>query len=286
MFEGSRLRCRSTGGYCLKSVTFVAVVYNNYGDTVAFVESINQLVCDRAAVSCVIVDNSDDQMVCQRVAALGDRFAFVQVLRPTVNLGYFGAFNFYFEKFPDIDRDAVVLCNNDLVIETDFLEVLTTRCYPDDVFVVCPDVVTFDGSHQNPHVAQRRKWWQRLKLDLYFSNYFVACVLRIVRDGLMGFRGRQTASQAVGPRYLHMGIGACYVLLPTFLTRFDRLQYPHFLYGEEAYLTRQVHEAGGKLYFDPGLVVQHKDSATLSTLPKRKTYQYARDGYWAYRKFY
>ena len=83
-----------------------------------------------------------------------------------------------------------------------------------------------------------------------------------------------------------MGIGACYVLLPSFLSRFRQLDFPHFLYGEEAYLTRQVHSAGGKLYYDPELKVQHKESATLSKLPKRTTYEFGRDGYWSYRTFY
>lgn len=83
-----------------------------------------------------------------------------------------------------------------------------------------------------------------------------------------------------------MGIGACYVLLPAFLKKYKSLVFPHFLYGEEAYLSRQVHERGGLLFYDPDLVVLHKESATLSKLPKRTTYEFGRDGYWHYRGFY
>ena len=58
------------------------------------------------------------------------------------------------------------------------------------------------------------------------------------------------------------------------------------LFGEEAFLTKQVHDAGGKLYYDPKLVVRHKESATVSRLPSRRTYEFARTAYPDYRKFW
>ena len=270
----------------MKLVTFVAVVYNNYDDTVEFLQSLGSLTSGRVTTRCVVVDNSDDQGVSAGLDALVERFGFVQVLRPPNNVGYFGGFNYYFGQVTQLTSDAVVLCNNDVVIASNFVENLSTGQYPEDVFVVCPDVVTLDGRHQNPHVVRPRSRLQRLKLDLYFSSYFMASLLSGVRGFCSFSLGRNARAGSLQPQYLHMGIGACYVLLPAFLSRYDRLEYPHFLYGEEAYLSRQVHAAGGRLYFDPRLVVQHKDSATLSTLPKQKTYKFARDGYWSYRKFY
>ena len=81
-----------------------------------------------------------------------------------------------------------------------------------------------------------------------------------------------------------MGIGACYILTRAFLERFKELHYPYFLYGEEAYFSNQIHTAGGILWFDPVLRVHHAESATLSKIPKRTAYEFARSGYPSYRK--
>lgn len=81
-----------------------------------------------------------------------------------------------------------------------------------------------------------------------------------------------------------MGIGACYILSPEFLKIFNQLDYPHFLYGEEAYFSNQIHSSGGILWFDPDLVVHHAESATLSKVPKRTAYEFSKSGYPSYRR--
>ncbi len=270
----------------MSKIVFVAVVYNNYPDTVEFISSLSRQVRQETAVRCVIVDNSDNCEVRDSLDRIATGHPFVSILRPPSNVGYFGAFNYYFSQNAIAPSDTVVLCNNDLIFSVDFVETIRSKQYAEDVFVVCPDVVTLDGVHQNPHVLKPRTRLQRLKLDLYFSNYYIACGLRIVQRLIQPLLKNKKRGKPSQPGYLHMGIGACYVLLPSFLSRFRQLDFPHFLYGEEAYLTRQVHSAGGKLYYDPELKVQHKESATLSKLPKRTTYEFGRDGYWSYRTFY
>lgn len=265
---------------------FVGVVYNNYQDTFDFCSSLTDIVSGGSRLVCVIVDNSDRLEAQEKIDSLVVDFPFVKILRPDRNLGYFGAFNYFFESEFFEREDIVVLCNNDLVLAREFCEKFLSARYPDDVFVVCPDVITVDGVHQNPHVLKPWGRIARLKLDLYFTHYYLACVLRLVQRCLHRLGGGKKRVEPSPPGYLHMGIGACYILLPAFLRRFSRLDFPHFLYGEEAYLTRQVHSADGKLYYDPNLKVLHKESATLSKLPSRVTYEFGREGYWHYRGFY
>ena len=268
------------------NIVFVAVVYNNVEDTLDFVRSIEGLIKSNVKISCVIVDNSDNLSLQESINNLPLRYHFVEVLRPAANLGYFGAFNHFFKNYPLLSIDAVILCNNDLIFYDNFAEVLKSARYSKDTYVVCPDVITVDGIHQNPHVLKPRTWLQRLKLDVYFSNYYIACTLRILQRCIKLLLTERKAIEPMAGCYLHMGIGACYVLLPEFLGRIKQLEFPHFLYGEEAYLTRQVHSAGGRLYFDPTMKVIHKESATLSKLPRRATYDFGREGYWDYRTFY
>lgn len=269
----------------IKLFDFVSVVYNNYEDTYDFCHSLSRMRVDSGALRCVIVDNSTELSVSARIDDLKVVFPFVEVLRPGGNLGYFGAFNYYFESNLFDKSRVVIICNNDLVFESDFCLRFLSAAYPDDVLVVCPDVLTRDGIHQNPHVLSYRSGWSRLRLDIYFLNYYLACGLRVIQRWMRFFASNKVCHEA-SPGYVHMGIGACYVLTDKFFSYFSHLDYPHFLYGEEAYLTRQVHSVGGKLFYDPSLKVLHKESATLSKLPSRVTYEFAREGYWDYRRFY
>ena len=264
--------------------TFVGVVYNNYHDTIDFCQSLSIIEKSGQFLTCVIVDNSDRDDIQKKIDSLSYQFEFVEVLRPPENLGYFGAFNYFFESEFYFSDNTIVLCNNDLIFEKTFCDRYLSSDYPDDVFVLCPDVVTVDGVHQNPHVRFPLAWYSKLKLDLYFSNYYIARFLRLFKACLpCYFRTKKNQASSAG--YLHMGIGACYILRQSFLQRFSSLEFPHFLYGEEAYLSKQVHDAAGKLFYDPELKVLHKESATLSTLPSRITYDFGRDGYWRYRSF-
>lgn len=265
---------------------FVGVVYNNYQDTFDFCQSLADMVSHGFGIVCILVDNSDQLEAQEKIESLLIDFPFIKILRPGLNLGYFGAFNYFFESELFNHQDIVLLCNNDLVFDRDFCQKFLCARYPEDVFVVCPDVITADGVHQNPHVLAPWGKIARLKLDLYFTHYYVACILRGIQRYLHRFGGGKKRVDASAAGYLHLGIGACYILLPKFLHGLSCLDFPHFLYGEEAYLTRQVHSAGGKLYYDPNLKVLHKESATLSKLPSRTTYEFGREGYWHYRDFY
>lgn len=82
-----------------------------------------------------------------------------------------------------------------------------------------------------------------------------------------------------------MGVGACYILTTEFFKKFKKLDYPHFLYAEEAYLTNQIHTAGGIHWFDPDLRVHHAESASLSKIPKRTAYEFGKSSYWGCRHF-
>lgn len=266
----------------MREIQVVAVSYNNYKDTLEFCQSVRTAKSSRFQVSCFIVDNSDDESIKSLIDSLENDFNFVNILRPAKNIGYFGGFNYFFESEFFESAAIVLICNNDLIFDANFFDILHKNKYSEDVFVVCPDIITVDGFHQNPHVLHPIGRVARLKLDLYFSGYFFAFLLKKIKNIL----NIERRNKIFPSGYLHMGIGACYVLLPGFFLRFKSLYYPHFLYGEEAYLSNQVHSASGRLFYDPALKITHKESATLSKLPSRKTYGYAREGYWKYRKFY
>lgn len=263
---------------------FICVNYNNSFYTEKFCNSLASQSGFQSEfeIDCVVVDNSTDVADSARVSEIAAKHPWVRYLHPGKNLGYFGGLNHGIRQSPVQEYDYVAICNNDLVFEPDFCAALRQGGYEPRVHAVCPDVITKDGLHQNPHVAERMGRWRRFQLDVYFCHYYFAWLLLLI---LRIFRPvKSSPPQPAARREIHMGIGACYILTRSFFAHFKDLSYPHFLYGEEAYFSDQIHSANGILLFDPALRVHHAESATLSKLPKRTTYEFARTGYSNYRK--
>lgn len=268
----------------MKVIRFICVNFNNWEYTKEFCES---LLCQHGLgvdfiIRCSIVDNSTDKQDSKNIHDFSNQYNWIDHIVAPRNLGYFGGLNYGLDRVENDEGDFLVICNNDLKVDSEFCFRLFDRKYAANIFAVCPDVITADGFRQNPHSLNKIDWIRRFQFDLYFSHYYVArlmsMILRVVRPV------KVSPPQPVVGCEIHMGIGAIYVLTSEFLKRFRRLNFPHFLYGEEAYFSDQIHAAGGILWFDPDLRVSHAESATLSKVPKRTAYEFARSGYPSYRK--
>ena len=268
----------------MKKIEFICVNFNNSDYTKSFCESLKLQIGLGLdfSIRCIVVDNSTDAGDAAVLMEYTKKHSWIVYERVSENLGYFGGLNHGLTLLDESGNDYVAICNNDLFFESEFCKKLASKRYSENVFSVCPDVITNDGIHQNPHILNRISWSRRLQFDLYFSHYYLARLmswaLRIVRPV------KSSPSQPPTGCVVHMGIGACYVLTVEFMKRFNKLNYPHFLYGEEAYFSDQIHSAGGILWFDPDLIVHHAESATLSKVPKRTAYEFSKSGYPSYRK--
>lgn len=265
-------------------IAFVCVNYRNSEFTLEFCRSLGRQSGwgEKFDMLCVIVDNSPDSLDSENLRQSVSESKWIKYLPSEENVGYFGGLNLGIEKLPVHDLDFLVLCNNDLNFDDSFCQTVVSKQYGDNVYGVCPDLVTPDGVHQNPHILKRIGWGRRFQLDMYFSNFFIACFLVGILKVLRSIK-RKPVLPLVGQE-IHMGIGACYVLTRNFLRAFKRLNYPNFLYGEEAYFSEQIHSSGGILWFDPALQVRHAESASLAKIPRRQAYEFAREGYPEYRK--
>ncbi len=268
----------------MNTIVFLCVNYNNADYTIKFCDSLAAQLDLGASflIDCVIIDNSTDVEDSAIVVAHARDRPWITYLKTSSNLGYFGGLNFGLASRKYTDANYVVISNNDLEFDHSFCKTILTKTYDAKILSVCPDVVTKDGFHQNPHSLRRIGWFRRFQFDLYFSHYYVAWAMTFA---LRFFRqGRKSPVRPELGRELYMGIGACYILTPAFLTQFSQLNYPNFLYGEEAYFSDQIHAVGGVLWFDPELVVHHAESATTAKIPRIAAYNFSRDGYPSYRR--
>jgi GT2 family glycosyltransferase len=268
------------------AVHFVCVNFNGAEHTARWLESVGaQRLAPGLRTSAVVVDNASRPDELARLEEACARHPGVHLVRSDRNVGYFRGLNLGLARLGRAAPDLVVVGNNDVEFEPDFAAKLAARSYPEDVLVVAPDVVTRDGYHQNPHVPEPFSRRRKLLLAAYFSSYAWARLLTLGSRSLQRLRGGRRNALAGTSRYIHMGIGACYVLRPAFFRSFDRLGDAIFLYGEEALLAGQVASARGRTYYDAGLHVAHAESAALSRVPSRVVWEYGRTSFPVYRRF-
>ena len=264
-------------------ICFVCVDYNGWNYTRKFCLSLAKQVGANVDFSlrCVVVNNSENKVSSKNLVDVLSVWDWVIYCPADGNLGYFSGINFGLKAIDPKDFDFVVVCNNDLEFDFEFCRKVVSQSYAKNIFSICPDVVTSDGFHQNPHVLKPIGLMRRLKYDLYYSHYNVAWTLTLVKNFFRPIKS--SPPQPMEGCVIHMGIGAIYVLTREFFRQFKELNYPFFLYGEEAFLSEQIHSAGGALWFDPSLRVLHAESAATSKIPRRAIYEFSRKGYSEYR---
>jgi GT2 family glycosyltransferase len=271
----------------MKKIALICVNYNNSNYTKLLVNSVESNKFDNNNLNCLeiyVVDNSDTVLEREKLILELGGCKNVLILYPQENVGYFHGINFALKNLALKTFDFIIIGNNDLVYSESFLSHLISSKYPLDCMVLCPNLVTKAGQHQNPHHTHKFSKLQIMLFDLYFTNYFFAVILSKVNSLRKMFDKRALCVIPDKVIEIYQGVGACYVLMPSFFCDNSELYFPGFLYGEEACLSHQVNNSGGKLYFDPGLLVTHDESATLSKLPSRKTYQFGRESYWKFRE--
>lgn len=274
-------------GACLKTVYFICVNFNNSHFTKLALNSLDSRPTSVGSfeVLSVVVDNAsnaDDYASLQTICAGRQN---VRLIRSEKNLGYFGGLNLGLSVITPSADDVVIIGNNDLTFPPEFFERLAVASYHEDVFVVAPNVITADGYHQNPHCPTRVSTKRKFLYDLYFSHFWLGRLMSKASARLKSAKGGRVNDLAAVSQYIHMGIGACYLLTTSYFKNFSRLDDSVFLYGEEALLAGQVMSAGGRTFYDAELVVHHAESATLSKLPSRVTYEFAKVSYPRYRQF-
>jgi GT2 family glycosyltransferase len=138
-------------------IGFVFTNYNNTAHTENLLNSLSQVrYIENSHI--VIVDNDSDYSNRQNLIRLCEGLSYVSLVLNTENCGYFKGLNKGISFLRDLNPefDVVVIGNNDLKFNSDFIEsvqkndaILTQ--YP----VISPDIVTADGGHQNPHVIKK-----------------------------------------------------------------------------------------------------------------------------------
>ncbi|MFH2027036.1 MAG: glycosyltransferase [bacterium] len=265
-------------------------VCTNYNNTKYTIAAINSLITEKSNhnTEIVVVDNCSDNENIELLKAIEQRHANVHIIYNNENLGYFKGLNcgIYYLRQHNKNIEYIVIGNNDLVFSDNFYEsVLSNKATLQQHAVVSPNIITLDGVHQNPHVINGISKFREIVFDLYFSNYYLALIIKQIAKFTKKISGRKDVEQFEVAQTIYQGYGACYILCPLFFRYFDSLWAPTFLMGEELFLSKQLESKKLQIYYEPSLIVNHHFHATMDKIPGKKYWEISRESHRVYRKY-
>lgn len=271
----------------MNRIVFIAVNYNGSNFTKDYIDSINKLIIDKNdKVEIIIVDNQSELDDFENLKTYCSTIGNVRIVRPKKNLGYFKGLN---EGIIEVDKDKttmLVVGNNDLTFDINFIQNLKKIDYDNDVLVIAPNIITKEGRQQNPHVINSVSTIERIKTRVYFTNYYVGQAFRFINQSLRRLINKPVVlKNTYGQMKIKRGIGACYVLTPIFFNYFDKLDDRVFMWGEETLISNQVESAKGYTLYDPTIKITHHESASVSGIQSKKKYYMVKESYKVYRKY-
>jgi GT2 family glycosyltransferase len=267
----------------------IGYVCTNYNNSKLTREAVVSLLKNAGhEVRIVVVDNASSESDQTDLGKLLHGIDQVDIVFSKTNLGYFAGLNAGLAKLKERHSglDWVIVGNNDLVFPRDLLDKLALR-QPDlsAHAVVSPDIVTVEGEHQNPHVISGISRTREIFYDIYYSNYYLGCMVKWAAKTAGSIADRPDEEQWQIARNIYQGHGACYLLTPRFFEQFDELWAPTFMMSEEFFLSKQLSDVGQSVYYEPALQVVHHWHGSMDKLPSRQRWNMAKAAHIEYRKY-
>ena len=269
------------------NIYFIAVNYNGFQFTCDYIESIRSLQSDvDDSINIIIVDNGSKEDEYSNLLSHCSDIESVQLIRLDINVGYFKGLNEGIIKVNKDKNTVLVVGNNDLTFDAEFLTKYKKISYTDDVLIIAPNIVTKDGRMQNPHVIDKVSWLEIFKCKIYYSNYFIGQTFKFVNSYIKKFTSNKINLTNNYPQMkIKRGIGACYIMTSHFFDNFEKLDDKVFLWGEEVLLSTQIEGVSGAMLYDPSIKITHHESASVTKIASKKRYQINKASYGIYKNY-
>ena len=173
------------------TIPFICVNYNTSHETIKYIKNVKSLSAKSSALI-IVIDNSPDSSdfrILQKFVTENFNADPQIVILKKENRGYFQGLNDgirYANKLGYCDSYYVV-GNNDIIFKGDFIVQLENLKLNEDILVLAPNVITTEGSHENPHVVERIGFLRKLKYDIYFSHFTIAKILSKIKTYLINY---------------------------------------------------------------------------------------------------
>lgn len=270
----------------INKVNIITVNYNSSDETIEMIKSLYK--CD-VDFKLIIVDNNSSYKEVDKILKYieNEKLTEINIIELSENIGYFPALNKGLDTISHDEKllSYTIVCNNDLLFNQDFFYGLINSVYDSSVMSIAPSVKTINDIYQNPSMAYKPSIFKYMMYNLYYKNYFIGRnILKLWR--LLGLGIDSNTKKDTIEKEIFIGIGAIYIILPSFFKINKNLNYPLFLYGEEAFFSQQLDASNGKLLYKPDIEVIHLESVSTNKIPSIDNYNLNKKAFLMYKDFY
>ncbi len=270
-------------------IAFLILHYKNEKETIACVESIQNLYAMQHEIEIVIVDNGSQNGSTEILHQKYVEDERIKIIDVPENMGFSGGNNVGFSALKKYHNlEFLVVCNSDVIfIQNDFIEKIQDNYEQTQFDILGPDIykVQKDKKKSTSPLYKRianltvlddteqvfrtrlsaieagEKSWEKIKMT-YPSmkigiRYGLFCVLKKVYEVGNNWFPRQKENVILQ--------GACLIFSAHYMAVHEKLFEPEtFLYYEEAILYARAQMEGLKLVYAPSLKVWHKEGGSTN----------------------
>ena len=233
----------------MAKIAIVVLNYNGLGNTLDCLESLRKLETGENSVEFIVVDNASTDGSDQALSKLKD----IELILNDKNLGYSGGNNIGIKKALERDADAVLILNNDTIVDKDLIKNLIKALQFSDI--ICPKI------YFAPNFEFHKKRYK--KADLGKVVWYAGG--RIDWDNILGIhigvdevdRGQFEKSGEVD-----LATGAAMLVKKEVFEKIGYFDEKYFLYLEDMDFCVRAKGAGFKIIFEPKAIVWHKNAGS------------------------
>ena len=244
------------------NVLIICVNFNSYKELRRYIDSIDVAVkaCPEINVKVVIGDNSSDYQ-----DFVYGNSSNLQILQQRFdNVGYMGAAQAILNPVDKKLYDYYIISNVDITMDSSFFTRLMNARISKDVAWIAPSIKSLlIGRDKNPSVLERYPKWKLVVLKYTYNRFVLPLYEKVYYN-----KKSTTVDKEMD---IYAGHGSFFLLTSSFFEKYDKIDYPMFLYGEELYFAELIRSVNMKVRYIPSLLIYDYEHVSTSLI-KRKTY--------------
>lgn len=271
-------------------ISFVILHYQNKEDTENCISTIKKMKNSyNVKYEIIIVDNKSPN---ESGKELSERYCDdenVKIVLLDKNYGFSIANNIGYRIAKDQEPNLILVCNNDILFEYDnFLDELVRIFEKEEIEILIPDVINFNGYHQNPMKNKEDNLFKAVKNCIF--KFIISFLLNIPIINKMIYTIEVNRETKWFKKYYNSNrnvfgdfvpIGAFIIYGEKWITE-ENIAFPSntFLYCEEDFLVSYIKKRKYKIKYCDLLKVKHLEGRSTKTIGKNeyknlaKKYQY------------
>ena len=248
-------------------ILIVAVTYNSYPELRSYLSSIEK-AAEQSPNTEVKVSVADNSVNKERVNVSGYKRIKVEIC-PLDNKGYLGGAQEIINAQTDINQyDYVAISNVDIELSVDFFKKLQDYILQNDVAWVATKIWSkAEGRDRNPKMLSRPS---KKRLQVVNLMYRFPILDYLYTKTLYKRKTLYTPSPEMD---IYAGHGSFMMLTRNFFEKYQKIEYPIFLFGEEIYLGELIRMADMRVRYVPSLEVIDMEHASTGKMKKAFYYK-------------